>query len=91
MEYKHISDCWNALYAAKTLQEVQDLFEEFPRWSGDWDWYPDEDHYVVVENSYYDKSTDTYDTDSETLDILVDDEYFDDDIERPWDYGKHFN
>ena len=36
MEYKHINDCWEAIRNAKTIEEVNDLFEKFPRWSGDW-------------------------------------------------------
>lgn len=42
MEYKHINDCWAAIRKAKTIEEVENLFEQFPRWSGDWD--------VVVED-----------------------------------------
>ena len=37
MEYKHIRDCWAEIRKAKTIEEVKDLFEKFPRWSGDWD------------------------------------------------------
>ena len=59
MEYKHINDCWNALEDAKTVEEVEDLFDDFPRWSGDWDWYV-ENGEVVVENTYYDDYSEVY-------------------------------
>ena len=32
MEYKHIQDCWSEIRKAKTIEEVKDLFEKFPRW-----------------------------------------------------------
>lgn len=68
MEYKHINDCWNAIRNAKDVNELDDLFDEFPRWSGDWSWFYENDQ-VIVENTYYDKSTDSWETDSETTDI----------------------
>lgn len=78
MEYKHISSCWEAIRQAKTISEVEKLFEEFPRWSGDWyvqieknSFY--EDTYVVY-NHYFDENTETDDTDCETLDIEVEQE-----------------
>ena len=83
MEYKHINDCWNALEDAKTVEEVEDLFDDFPRWSGDWDWYV-ENGEVVVENTYYDDYSEVYETDSRTFpDIPVDE---DEGPEFPWDY-----
>lgn len=68
--YEHINDCWNAIREAKTKEEVEQLFEEFPRWSGDW-YIEEEDGYYVVYNSYYDRCCECYDTDKETLDIEV--------------------
>ena len=35
MEYNHINDCWFEIRKAKTIEEVKDLFEKFPRLSGD--------------------------------------------------------
>ena len=47
MEYKHINDCWADIRKAKTIEEVKDLFEKFPRWSGDWDVMVEDGQYVV--------------------------------------------
>lgn len=73
MEYNHISECWAAIREAKTIEEVEDLFEKFPRWSGDWEVIIEDGHYVVV-NTYFDPQCDSFDTDYETLDIEVDNE-----------------
>ena len=88
MEYKHIKDCWTAIREARTKDEVERLFGEFPRWSGDWEVIIEDRQYVVV-NSYYDAQCDNWETDYETLDIEV--EIEDDRSELLWDYGKHFN
>lgn len=96
MGYKHINDCWEAIREAKTIEEVENLFEEFPRWSGDWEVVVENDSYVVY-NTYFDKHCDLFDTECETLDIEVENEDEDEDdedddrSELPWDYGKHFN
>ena len=47
MEYNHINDCWFEIRKAKTIEEVKDLFEKFPRWSGDWDVMIEDGQYVV--------------------------------------------
>lgn len=73
MEYNHINDCWSEIRKAKTIEEVEDLFEKFPRWSGDWEVIIEDGHYVVV-NTYFDPQYDSFDTDYETLDIEVDSE-----------------
>ena len=86
MEYKHINDCWVAIREAKTIEEVENLFEQFPRWSGDWEVIIEDGQYVVY-NTYFDEQCDSFDTDCETLDIEVEE---DDRSELPWDYGKHF-
>lgn len=70
MEYKHINDCWADIRKAKTIEEVKDLFEKFPRWSGDWDIMVEDGHYVVY-NTWFDEQCDDFDTDCETLDIEV--------------------
>lgn len=68
MEYKHINDCWADIRKAKTIEEIKDLFEKFPRWSGDWDIMVEDGHYVVY-NTWFDEQCDDFDTDCETLDI----------------------
>ena len=88
MEYKHINDCWAASREAKTIEEVENLFEQFPRWSGDWDVVIEDGHYVVY-NTYFDPQYDSFDTDFELLDIEVEEDE-DDRSELPWDYIKHF-
>jgi hypothetical protein len=88
MEYKHINDCWAAIREAKTIEEVKNLFEQFPRWSGDWDVVIEDEHYVVY-NTYFDPQYDEFDTDFELLDIEVEEDE-DDRSELPWDYSKHF-
>lgn len=70
MEYKHINDCWAEIRKAKTIEEVKDLFRNFPRWSGDWDIMVEDGHYVVY-NTWFDEQCDDFDTDCETLDIEV--------------------
>ena len=70
MEYKHINDCWADIRKAKTIEEVKDLFEKFPRWSGDWDIMVEDGHYVVY-NTWFDEQCNDFDTDCETLDIEV--------------------
>ena len=73
MEYQHINDCWSEIRKAKTIEEVKDLFEKFPRWSGDWDIMVEDGQYVVY-NTWFDEQCDDYDTDCETLDIEVEGE-----------------
>ena len=73
MEYKHIRDCWLEIRKAKTIEEVKDLFEKFPRWSGDWDVMIEDGQYVVY-NTWFDEQCEDYDTDCETLDIEVEGE-----------------
>ena len=70
MEYNHINDCWAEIRKAKTIEEVKDLFEKFPRWSGDWDIMVEDRQYVVY-NTWFDEQCEDYDTDCETLDIEV--------------------
>ena len=72
MEYKHIQDCWSEIRKAKTIEEVKDLFEKFPRWSGDWDVMVEDEHYVVY-NTWFDERFGDFDTDREALDIEVED------------------
>ena len=73
MEIKHIQDCWSEIRKAKTIEEVKDLFEKFPRWSGDWDVMVEDGQYVVY-NTWFDERFGDFDTDRETLDIEVEGE-----------------
>ena len=73
MEYKHINDCWSEIRKAKTIEEVKDLFEKFPRWSGDWDVMVEDGQYVVY-NTWFDERFGDFDTDREVLDIEVEGE-----------------
>ena len=76
MEYKHIRDCWLEIRKAKTIEEVKDLFEKFPRWSGDWDVMVEDGQYVVY-NTWFDEQCEDYDTDCEALDIEVEESIYD--------------
>ena len=73
MEYNHINDCWVEIRKAKTIEEVKDLFEKFPRWSGDWDVMVEDGQYVVY-NTWFDERFGDFDADRETLDIEVEGE-----------------
>ena len=77
MEYKHINDCWEAIRNAKTIEEVNDLFEEFPRWSGDWS-VTEQDGVVTVRNSYWDEQCESWEEDKEDIDV----EYHEDQLEE---------
>ena len=72
MEIKHIQDCWSEIRKAKTIEEVKDLFEKFPHWSGDWDVMVEDGQYVVY-NTWFDEQCGDFDTDCETLGIEVED------------------
>ena len=73
MEILHINDCWAEIRKAKRIEEVKDLFEKFPRWSGDWDIMVEDGQYVVY-NTWFDERFGDFDTDRETLDIEVEEE-----------------
>lgn len=38
MSYNHIKDCWEAIDGVSTTSALEKLLEEFPRWSGDWEY-----------------------------------------------------
>ena len=76
MEYNHINDCWFEIRKAKTIEEVKDLFEKFPRWSGDWDVMVEDGHYVAY-NTWFDERFGDFDTDREALDIEVEENIYD--------------
>lgn len=73
-KYNHINDCWQAIRKVKTLEEIKELFKEFPRWSGDWDivlnpFNKPKGYYVV--NYHYDSVTEIYEEDFEYLNIEI--------------------
>ena len=71
MEFKHISDCWEALREAKSVEEVKTLLETFPRWSGNWEWEWSSvtgETCFIVHNWYWDKQTENEEHDWEELD-----------------------
>lgn len=59
--YKHINDCWNAIeklidWEGCTPDDLKDLLNQFPRWSGDWLWevYESDDDYMLrITNCYW--------------------------------------
>ena len=73
-EYRHISECWAEIRKAKTIEEVNALFEAFPRWSGDWEVVVEDGQYIVY-NTWFDKLREDYDVDCEALDIEVEEDY----------------
>ena len=72
--YFHIRDCWAEIRKAKTIEEVNALFEAFPRWSGDWEVVVEDGQYIVY-NTWFDKLREDYDVDCEALDIEVEEDY----------------
>lgn len=78
-KYEHIKDCWAAVREATSLEEVERLFKEFPRWSGDWE-IDIEDGKYMVSNYYYEEQYDNWNTDYEYLDIPLEVEV-DDEVE----------
>ena len=69
MEFKHISDCWQYLREAESREDLEERLGNLPRWSGDWTVEKSEDNYCLVINDYYDKSLDSYEQDSEEMDV----------------------
>ena len=67
-KYNHINDCWKALKTLSRLEDLEDTLDNFPRWSGDWEYEIDVDNAVVtVTNSHYDKLTEYWEEDTEEL------------------------
>ena len=63
--YNHIEDCWYDINHAKSKEEIEKLFDNFPRWSGDWEIHVEgEDEgepYYVVTNTYWEYGDMTFD------------------------------
>lgn len=67
-KYNHINDCWNALKALTRLEDLEDTLDNFPRWSGDWEWKLDLDNgVVVITNSHYDELSEDWEEDTDEL------------------------
>ena len=67
-KYNHINDCWLALETLLKLEDLEDTLDNFPRWSGDWDYKIDADNAeVTVTNYYYDKLSDEWEEDTREL------------------------
>lgn len=78
-KYNHINDCWEAIRSVKTVAEIEELFKEFPRWSGEWEitkgkYYPrlsyseeTEKYYVI--NRFYDENLEMYDEEFEMVEV----------------------
>ena len=75
--FNHIDDCWAAIRACKTIEEVNEILAEIPHGFGEW-WvdvvYLNGVPCYEVTNHYYDKLFDDYFTDEEILDIPVNEE-----------------
>ena len=71
--YEHINDCWNAIRdydkEGRTYDELLELLETFPRWSGNWEVYPNEYNECLVVNSYWNKQYQNYEEDQEDTTI----------------------
>lgn len=81
-KYCHINDCWRALDEAATVDQVEDLFECFPHWSGEWSWFI-QDYRFYVRNEYFDKDADCYEEDTRELDGILDlEDYYDEEEEE---------
>ena len=72
--YFSISECWAEIRKAKTIEEVNALFEAFPSWLGDWEVVVEDGQYIVY-NTWFDKLREDYDVDCEVLDIEVKEDY----------------
>lgn len=73
MTYKHINDCWDEIRRydeeGKSYDELNELTQTFPKWSGEWDIEPNEYNKCRIINAYYDKSLQNWQEDIEDTDI----------------------
>lgn len=92
--YSHVSDCWDAIREAKSINEVKQLISQFPIWSGSWtieiEDYPSVGKNYVVCNYYMEN--DIEQLDRETLSIPYVPEDFKEAIcelaDVDWNYGN---
>lgn len=71
--FNHINDCWNAIEECKTHQELLELLENFPIWSGTWIVVNNQGYCQVI-NEFYEKNTEDYDFTREDTDIPYEEE-----------------
>ena len=71
--FNHVNDCWEAISECKTVNEVNDLIQTFPRGLGEW-WIDTEDGHYVVVNRYFDGQLDDWYEDSQDLEIEVEED-----------------
>lgn len=72
MEFKHISDCWNYLEGATTVEELENRIEMFPNWAGSWIIVRNEKGCAQIINEYNEYGC--YQVDREDTDIEMEEE-----------------
>lgn len=65
MKYKHINDCWNALAACRSIEELVKTTGEFPNRFGTWAISDMDSDGIEITNYYYDKQMESDEEDSE--------------------------
>ena len=58
MEYKHITDCWNALANCKSIEALVKMMGEFPNKFGTWAISDVDNDGIEITNYYYDEQAD---------------------------------
>jgi hypothetical protein len=78
IKFEHINDCVNALEACKTIDEVYDTLDNFPRKFGEWwvDIIPDGDGNPICEvtNQWWDSANEELCENTYELEIRMEDE-----------------
>lgn len=64
MEYKHITDCWNALANCKSIEALVKTMGEFPNKFGTWAISDMDNDGLEITNYYYDEQTGSNEEDS---------------------------
>lgn len=67
--YSHINDCWKALATAKSFEELDNIIDSFPRWSGDWCYHENGTNVIEVTNEYFDNDSDSYKEDTREIEL----------------------
>lgn len=68
-QFNHIRDCWAYLHESTNYKDLCDRIDSLPQWSGEWTIDVDEDNRCIVRNDYFDKQTDSFESDEEVLDV----------------------
>ena len=75
--FNHIRDCWEAINACKTIDEVNEVLDNIPRKFGEW-WvdvvHSENGSCYEVTNHYYDEQYCDFYTDTEEIDVPVSEE-----------------